>query len=439
MYSKTGIEMWKEAKKLIPGGTMLLSKRSETFLPGLWPAYYKRAKGVDIWDMDDNKLLDMGIMGVGSCVLGYSDDDVNAAVKKVVDAGSMCTLNSPEDLDLAHLLLEMHPWAGMVRWARCGGEAMAVAVRIGRAHTKKDKVAFCGYHGWHDWYIAANLAGDGVLDGHLLPGLQPTGVPRGLQGTALPFNYNHIEELEEIVRNNNDIGVIVLEPIRYKAPDPGFLEKVREIADRIGAVLVYDEVTSGWRICPGGYFNLTGVNPDIVVYAKAIGNGYPMATIIGKGNIMEAACESFISSTYWTERIGPAAALATINKYVGNQAHKHIQRIGDSVVKVWNEMIDKHSLDIEVKGRAMSPLAALAFNQPDGQMLKTLFSQEMLKQGILCGGSVYVSFSHQDEHVERFAKAVDKAFGVLAEAADKGDVASRLEGEVAPAGFKRLT
>ncbi len=438
MYSKTGIEMWKEAKKLIPGGTMLLSKRSETFLPGLWPAYYKRAKGVDIWDMDDNHLIDMGIMGVGSCVLGYSDDDVNAAVKTVIEAGSMCTLNSPEDLDLAHVLLDMHPWAGGVRWARCGGEAMAVAVRIGRAHTKKDKVAFCGYHGWHDWYIAANLAGDGVLDGHLLPGLQPTGVPRGLQGTAIPFNYNKIEELEEIVKNN-EIGVIVMEPIRYSAPEDGFLEKVRAIADRVGAVLVFDEVTAGFRVCNGGYHRLTAVNPDIAVYAKAISNGYPMAAIVGKGDVMEAANVSFISSTYWTERIGPTAALATIDKFVSQDASKHMVRIGNSIVQVWKDMAAKHSLDIGVKGEDMSPLATIAIHYPNAQAIKTLFTQEMLKQGIMCGGSVYVCFAHQDEHVERFAKAVDKAYGVCAEAIGRGDVEARLEGDAAPAGFKRLT
>ncbi|MCK4815837.1 aminotransferase class III-fold pyridoxal phosphate-dependent enzyme, partial [bacterium] len=199
MKIKKGQNLWNRAKRIIPGGTQLLSKRSEQFLPDQWPSYYKRAKGVEIEDLDGNKYIDMSIMGIGSCILGYADNDVNEAVKNVIDNGSMSTLNSPEGVELTELLLKLHPWAGMVRFARTGGESMAIAVRIARAYTKKDKVAFCGYHGWHDWYLSANLADNKNLDGHLLPGLEPLGVPRSLKGTAIPFNYNRIEELEEIV------------------------------------------------------------------------------------------------------------------------------------------------------------------------------------------------------------------------------------------------
>ena len=187
MTKNSGAELWRKAKKIIPGGNQLLSKRSEQFLPEYWPWYYRKAQGVDVWDLDNNHYIDMSIMGIGACPLGYADPDVNAAVKSRIDNGSMCTFNSPEEIDLAEKLIQLHPWAEMVRYARCGGEAMAIAVRIARAHTKRDVVAFCGYHGWHDWYLAANLADDRNLDGHLLPGLAPAGVPRGLAGTALPF------------------------------------------------------------------------------------------------------------------------------------------------------------------------------------------------------------------------------------------------------------
>src|SRR3989344_9333063 len=211
---KKGIALWNKAKKIIPGGNQLLSKRSEMFLPDGWPSYFKKAKGAEVWDLDGNKFIDMSIMGIGSCVLGYADPDVNKAVEKAVREGSMNTLNSPEEVELAELLLKIHPWAGMVRYARGGGEAASIAIRIARAYTGKDKIAFCGYHGWHDWYLSSNLAGDKNLDGHLLPGLKPKGVPRGLQGTALPFHYNNIEELESIMAKNSDIGCIVMEPAR---------------------------------------------------------------------------------------------------------------------------------------------------------------------------------------------------------------------------------
>ena len=281
-------ELYKKAKRLIPGGTQLLSKRSEMFLPEQWPAYYKKAKGIEIWDLEDNKFIDMSIMGIGSCILGYADEDVNRAVIDAVKAGSMATLNCPEEVELAELLLKLNPWADMARFARTGGEAVTVAVRIARAYAGKDKIAFCGYHGWHDWYLAANLADDANLDGHLLPGLEPLGVPRGLKGTSIPFKYNQIDELEHII-NNNDIGVIVMEPIRHYQPEDNFLGKVRKIADEVNAVLIFDEITSGWRLNVGGAHLLYDVYPDIAVYGKAMSNGYPMAAVVGVREVMDAA------------------------------------------------------------------------------------------------------------------------------------------------------
>jgi len=237
--SSKGQSLYRKAKLMIPGGTQLLSKRPEMFLPEQWPSYYLRAKGVDVWDLDDKKYIDMSYMGLGACVLGYADDDVDDAVRAAIDAGSMCTLNCPEEVELAELLCQLHPWAEMVRNARSGGEAMAVAVRIARASTKRDKVVFCGYHGWHDWYLAANLAEEDTLDGHLLPGLEPAGVPRCLRNTAFAFTYNKISELKSVVAQYGDeIAAIVMEPIRNNEPQQGFLEGVREIANDIKAVLI---------------------------------------------------------------------------------------------------------------------------------------------------------------------------------------------------------
>jgi glutamate-1-semialdehyde aminotransferase len=431
-----GSNLWDKAKKIIPGGSQLLSKRSELFLPGQWPSYYKKAKGVEIWDLDGNKFIDMSLMGVGACILGYADDDVDDAVKKAIDAGTMTTLNCPEEVESAELLLKLHSWADMVRYAKTGGEAMAIAVRIARAHTKKDNVAFCGYHGWHDWYLSANLADDKNLDGHLLPGLEPLGVPRGLQGTAIPFNYNKMEELEEIVKNN-DIGVIVMEPIRDHEPENNFLNNCRDIANDIGAILIFDEITSGWRLRAGGAHELYDVQPDIAVFGKAMSNGFPMAAIIGKEAIMDVAQSTFISSTYWTDRIGPVAAIATINKMRDNNVPSHLCRIGDLISDGWERIGKEHNLEIHTEG--IAPLPHFAFDYTENQALQTLFTQEMLNRGFLASKSVYVSYSHDEKYVERYLENVNDVFGVIKRAVEEHSVHDLLKGPVAHEGFKRLT
>ena len=271
MISRTGQRLYVRAKERIPGGTQLLSKRPELHLPEQWPSYYSRACGVEIWDLDGNKYLDMSYNGIGACTFGAADPDVNAAVCAAVEAGSMSTLNAPEEVELADVLCELHPWADMARFARGGGDAMTVAVRIARREPGADRIAFCGYHGWHDWYLAANLGGEDALDGHLLPGLEPAGVPRALRGTSLPFRYNRIAELEAIVAQHRDeLAAIVMEPIRDAEPENGFLQRVREIATEIGAVLVIDEVSAGFRLTTGGAHLVYGVDHGMVVRVEDV-------------------------------------------------------------------------------------------------------------------------------------------------------------------------
>lgn len=434
----SGQQLYVKAKAIIPGGTQLLSKRPEMFLPDQWPSYYSRAKGVEVWDLDGNRYIDMSYNGIGTCILGAADPDVDAAVKEVIEAGSMATLNAPEEVELAELLCELHPWAEMVRYARCGGEAMAIAVRIARAKTRRDRVAFCGYHGWHDWYLSANLADDRALDGHLLPGLEPVGVPRGLLGTALPFRYNHIEELKGIASQyRNELAAIIMEPIRDHDPDPGFLEQVREIASAIGAVLILDEITAGFRLITGGAHLLYGMKPDMAVFAKAISNGYPMAAIIGKADIMQAAQLSFISSTYWTERIGPAAALATIRKHKRCDVAKHLVRIGTLVQEGWREAAQQSGVELDIGG--IAPLGHFAFPGKQKQVAKTLFIQMMLERGFLASTAFYATHAHEDQHVRRYLEAFQEVFAQVTDALERGTVIKQLKGPVAHAGFGRLT
>ena len=435
--SSTGQSLYQKARKIIPGGTQLLSKRPELLLPEQWPSYYSKAKGVELWDLDGKKFVDMSTLGIGACILGYADPDVAEAVHAAIDSGSMTTLNCPEEVELAELLCELHPWAEMVRYARCGGEAMAIAVRVARASTGRDKVAFCGYHGWHDWYLSANLAKDDALDGHLLPGLAPAGVPRGLLGTALPFRYNHSEELEKIVsENKNELAAIVMEPVRFSEPQAGFLESVRSIASRIGAVFIIDEVSAGWRVKTGGAHLRYGIAPDIAVFAKAISNGYPMAAIIGVAEVMEAFQSTFVSSTYWTERIGPTAALATIRKHRRLNVADHLIEIGTQIQRGWLAAASSAKLAITVSG--LPPLSHFSFDDENRQAIRTLFTQIMLEKGFLATDSFYATYAHQDEHVRSYLTAVEEAFGVIAGALNRNDVAQLLKGPIAHAGFRRL-
>ena len=431
----TGQKLWKRAKQVIPGGNMLLSKRAEMFLPEHWPAYFSKAKGCKVWDMDGKEYIDMSIMGIGTNILGYGNPEVDAAVQQTVSAGNMSTFNCPEEVYLAEKLVEIHPWADMARLARTGGEANAVAIRIARAASGKDNVAICGYHGWHDWYLSANLGDDASLDGHLLPGLQPNGVPRNLKGTVFPFNYNNFAELEALV-SAHDIGVIKMEVVRNMGPEDNFLHKVRKLATDRGIVLIFDECTSGFRQTFGGLHKLYGVEPDMAMFGKALGNGYAITATIGRREIMEAAQSTFISSTFWTERIGPSAALKTLEVMERLQSWDTITQTGLQIRQQWQQLADKHALNIDHWG--LPALTGFTLQSPNALAYKTLITQEMLAKGYLAGNSVYVCTEHTPEIVNGFFEALDPVFGLIKECEEGRDVMSLLKGPVCHGGFKRL-
>ncbi len=433
-----GQELYKKAKKLIPGGTQLLSKRPEMWLPDLWPSYYDRAKGCEIWDLDGNHYYDVSIMGVGANVLGYAFDEVDEVAKAAIDKSGMCTLNAPEEVELAEELLDLHAWAGMVRYAKTGGEAMAMAARIARAYTKKDIVLVCGYHGWHDWYLSANLVkGDPLADVHLR-GLEPAGVPKGLAGTTLIFHYNEIEEFRNLVSEyEGQIAAVIMEPIRNAPPRPGYLEEIRRVTKDKKIVLVFDEITAGFRLCAGGSHLTLGVNPDIAVFAKAMSNGYPVSAVIGTKNIMEAAQDTFISSTFWTERISLAAAAAAIKCYRKYHVEDHQKKIGMKVQKGWEEKAKRVNLNIYISG--ILPLSHFEFDYGNPLAYKTYFTQEMLKEGFLGATSFYVSLAHTDEIVEKYLEVTERVFEKIAEVNERSeDISAYLKGSICHAGFERL-
>lgn len=429
-------EMYERARRCIPGGTQLLSKRPELFLPGGWPSYYRRAKGVEVEDLDGRRFIDVTLHAVGSCPLGYADPDVEQAVIEAVRSGNMATLNCPEEVELAELLCELHPWADMVRYVRGGGEAMAVAARIARAATGRERIAFSGYHGWHDWYLAANLRDGAALDGHLLPNLPVAGVPRSLAGSVVPFGFGDRESFDRVVAEHGEsLAAIAMEPARYSVLPADFLEHVKREAQRIGAVLILDEITSGFRMNLGGFHLKLGVDPDIAVFAKAMSNGYPMGAIIGRRAVMEAVEHTFISSTYWTERIGPTAALATLKKMRDHNVPEHLMAIGRRMRAGWERLASEHGLKIRLKG--VDPLPSFAFEHEEATALHTLYTQWMLDEGFLASGAFYASFAHEEAQVDAALAATDRVFGKIATAIAGGTVKDQLRGPVAHSGLRR--
>jgi glutamate-1-semialdehyde 2,1-aminomutase len=433
--TESGQELWKRAQQLIPGGNMLLSKRAEMHLAEGWPAYFSRAKGCRIWDLDDHEYIDVGLMGVGTNILGYGHPVVDDAVRRVVDDGNLSTLNCPEEVYLAERLVEMHPWADMVRLARSGGEACSIAVRIGRAATGKSAVAFCGYHGWHDWYLAANLGTDSALDGHLLPGLEPAGVPRGLEGTARPFLYNDLESLAQMLAAG-DVGTIFMEVQRGQEPAPGFLAGVRRLADSHGAVLIFDECTSGFRRSLGGLHLAHGVEPDIATFGKTLGNGYAITAVVGRASVMQAAQSTFISSTFWTERIGPTAALAALDVMAAQDAPAVIDRIGLDVMGRWEQLGGAAGIDVVAGG--LPALANFTVRGFDPVSVKTFVTQEMLKRGFIAGTSLYASTAHEPDVLDNYCDNLAAVFEMIATCNTDDDLAHRLEHGRAQSGFQRL-
>ncbi len=428
-------KLWRRAKKIIPSGNMLLSKRPEMFLPDKWPAYFSKTKGCYLWDMENKKYGDMALMGVGTNSLGYSHPEVDEAVSEVIKNGNMSSLNCPEEVLLAEKLIEIHPWAEMVKFARTGGEANAISIRIARAASNKDTVAICGYHGWHDWYLATNLKDEKGLEEHLLAGLQPLGVPKGLKGSVIPFSFNNLKQLEEISRNH-DLAAIKLEIERSVPPTKEFLEGLKRICKLKNIILIIDECTSGFRETFGGLHKKYKIEPDIAIFGKALGNGYAITSIIGKRSIMDAAQSTFISSTFWTERIGPTAALKTLEIMEREKSWEQITKKGEILRNIWSELAKNNDLEIAFHG--IKALSGFSFKGNKNREYKTLISQEMLKRGFLASTVCYLSTAHDSNIFDNYAENLNEVFKLIAKCENGLRVENILENPLCHQGFQRL-
>ena len=432
----TGQKIWKRAKKIIPGGNMLLSKRPEFYLENKWPTYFSKAKDCFLWDLDGNKYLDMSMMGVGTNILGYGNKYVDRKVNEVVKKGNMSTLNCKEEVLLAEKLLELHSWADMCKFTRSGGEANAVAIRIARAYTNKQKVLVCGYHGWHDWYLAANLKKDG-LEKHLLKGISPVGVPKELAKTIYTFNYNDIKNLIKIINSDNKIGIIKMEVTRNFLPKSNFLKKIRDICNKKKIILIFDECTSGFRGAFGGLHKVFKVTPDIAIFGKALGNGYAINAIIGKKGIMQKANETFISSTFWTERIGPTAALATLKEFEKNKTWKILINKGNFIRKKWLQIAKKNKIKIQILG--IPAISSFLFKSKNNLKYRTLITQELLKDKILATNTIYLCIKHDKKYINKYLKSLNKVFKLINKCEKKNlNIDDILENDTSKSFFGRL-
>ena len=405
-------KLWKRANAIIPGGNSLLSKNPESFLPGGWPTYYSKAKKIFIWDLKKKKYTDVCTMGVGTNILGYANTQVDSKVKHFIDFGNISTLNCPEEVMLAEKLLDLHPGLDMARFARTGGEANAIAVRIARAaqNKNKHKIAICGYHGWHDWYLSSNIDNQKNLDNHLITSLKPTGVPSFLKNSCFPFEYGDYKKFDQLISNKN-IGIIMMEVSRNKLLDTKFLNYVRNVSKKRGVILIFDECTSGFRETLGGIYKKINIQPDMIVLGKALGNGYPITAILGKREIMSYAKQTFISSTFWTERLGPVAALKTLEIMEKLKSWEVITKSGQYLNKQWLKIANENNLKIKING--LPSISKFEIQSINAQAYKTFITQEMLKKGFLASSSVYLSVYHEKKVLNNYLDKLNDLFKII--------------------------
>ncbi len=428
----TGIKIWQRAKKVIPGGNMLFSKRPEMFLPNGWPSYFSKTSGCQVWDLDNKKYYDFCSMGVGTNILGYSNNVIDKQVAKVIKKGNVSTFNCYEEVLLAEKLLNINKWAGMVRFARTGAEANSMALRIARAYTGKEKVAVCGYHGWHDWYLSGNF---NLKQNNNANNLKINGIPKKMKNLTFYFDYNNIESLKKILRKHK-LAAIFMEVERNIKPDKKFLSEIKILSKKYNTLLIFDECTSGFRETFGGLHKKYQVYPDLCVFGKALGNGYAITSVIGRKKVMNSAQDTFISSTFNTERIGPTAALKTLELMEKLQSWKIISDKGNLIKSEWYRLSKKYDLNLNVTGLK----SCLKFEIKSNNWLKyrTYITQEMLKKGFLSTNIIFTSTAHTERLINKYISNLDAIFQNLSNFENGVNIDEYLEYPVCHTDFKRL-
>lgn len=405
------------AQRIIPGGAQTFSKSPRSFVQGVAPNFLSKAKGCYVWDVDGNRYCDY-IMGLGPVILGHADPVVNEAVRAQLEDGVSFSLPHPIEVEVAQLLCELIPCAEMVRFGKNGSDVTAAAVRVSRAFTGRDKVACCGYHGWQDWYI-------GSTNRH-------RGVPEAIRKLTLPFPYNDLNSLHHLFREHMDqIACVIMEPVMFNPPQPGYLEEVKNLCKQMGAILVFDEIVTGFRLDLGGAQRRFGVVPDLACFGKAMANGFPLAALVGRAEVLRLFEDVFFSFTFGGEAASLAACRATIKELQRRQGIEHLWRIGTRLQEDTNAVIDGAKLTGFASCVGLGPLTGIQFHAADEKeqlLLKSLFQQEALKRQILTLGTHALSLAHDDAVVETTTKSYQQVFEIIAEAVRRDRVEVSLEG-----------
>ena len=433
------MELYARALELIPGATQLISRRPTRFALGVSPVYAQRAQGARFWDVDGHEYIDW-VSGIGAMILGYADPVVDEAVISQIRLGTMYSINHELEIEVAEEFTAMLPGADMVRYAKGGGDACAMAVRIARGTSGRDKVLFCGYHGWHDWYLAANLTAGANLNSHLFPGIEPLGVPVTLAGTAHPFPYGDLDSLQQLLETHRgEVAAVMMEPLRSAEPPPGYLAGVAELAHDHGAALIFDEVSSGFRFGLSAAQGYVGVIPDLSVFAKSISNGYPMGVVAGRREWMEPSARMFISSTYWSDTIGLRATLTTLRELRSRNIPAGLWRFGAELQRELNLVAERTEAPVRCQGLAIHP--HLHFQVDDPALQKkviTLYIQEMAKRGCHGYASFYLNAAQGDAELRQTVAAAEETFSLIAQGLEDGRIDELLECELQQEYFRRL-
>jgi glutamate-1-semialdehyde aminotransferase len=412
-------KLWESAIQLMPRGTQTMSKCPDQFVDGVYPKFAKKAKGAYLWDVEGSKFLDF-MCGLGPIILGYNHERTNDAIKKQIEDGILFSLPTILEQKLAQLIVDIVPCAEQVRFAKNGTDADLAAVRIARSYTNKEKIVKCGYHGWGDWNAIT---------------LRQYGIPSCLSDVVEEFEYNNLDSLEKLLVQG-DVAGVIMEPQALTAPMAGFLEGVRQLTTQYGAVLIFDEVVTGFRWSLGGAQEYYGVTPDLCCLGKAMANGMPLSAIAGKRKYMQELNHVFFSMTFGGECLSLAAAIETISE-LKDKDYGHIWKLGNMLDKGIKESAAKYGLDIIFAGSA--PRHNLTFSDAyaDPIGMKALFYQEMVKQGILFSNVMYIQFSHTEDDILKTIDASDKSFAYVRDNIDNIDKV--LEGKKSIEIFRKNT
>jgi len=423
---KQSRKYWIRAQRIIPAGSQTFSKSPSQFVQGVAPIYLQNGKGSHVFDVDGNEYIDY-VMALGPITLGYSYFPVNKAITRQLEQGITFSLMHPLEVELSELLIELIPCAEMVRFGKNGSDATTGAIRAARAYTGREKIACCGYHGWQDWYIGTTT--------------RDKGIPESTKKLTIPFEYNNFESLEKIFAENKDeIAAVIMEPIVIEEPEGNFLSKVKQLTHKNGAVLVFDEIVTGFRLALGGAQEYFKVTPDLATFGKGIANGMPISAVVGKREIMKELEEVFFSFTFGGEALSLASALTSIKEMKGKDVIQHFWKQGKKLKESYNRLVQKYDLAECTQCVGLPAHSAIYFriNGQDSLELKSLFQQEMIKRGILTMGVHNLCFSHSDEDIERTLEAYEDTFKILRQAIDENNIEEYLEGEKIKPVFRKM-